>query len=52
MTVIGSSNFSHRSNRKDTEAQLYILSSECPDLRQRLAEEADELWQNSTKVTL
>ena len=24
LTVIGSSNFSHRSNRRDTEVQLYI----------------------------
>jgi len=32
MSVIGSSNFSHRSNRRDTECQLYILADECPDL--------------------
>mmetsp|Transcript_9683 Transcript_9683/g.8530 ORF Transcript_9683/g.8530 Transcript_9683/m.8530 type:complete len:89 (-) Transcript_9683:66-332(-) len=26
MTVIGSSNYSHRSNRRDLESQLYIYS--------------------------
>ena len=31
MTVIGSSNFSYRSNRRDTECQLYIVP-ECPKL--------------------
>jgi len=35
MSVIGSSNFSHRSNRRDTECQLYILP-ECDDLKMRL----------------
>ncbi len=29
MTVIGSSNYSYRSNRRDTEAQLYMVS-DCP----------------------
>lgn len=31
LAVIGSSNYSHRSNRRDTECQLYILA-ECEDL--------------------
>ena len=31
MSIIGSSNFSYRSNRRDTECQLYIVP-ECPDL--------------------
>jgi CDP-diacylglycerol---glycerol-3-phosphate 3-phosphatidyltransferase len=47
MSVVGSSNFSHRSNRKDTEAQLYILASDCKDLQSRLADEADNLYANS-----
>lgn len=31
MSIIGSSNFSYRSNRRDTECQLYVLP-ECEDL--------------------
>ena len=32
MTVIGSSNYSYRSNRRDTEFQLYI-ASDCDEFR-------------------
>jgi CDP-diacylglycerol---glycerol-3-phosphate 3-phosphatidyltransferase len=39
MTVIGSSNFSYRSNRRDTECQLYIVP-ECEELKTRLHNEA------------
>ena len=35
LSVVGSSNYSHRSNRRDTECQLYILP-ECEELQQRL----------------
>ena len=46
LSVIGSSNFSHRSNRRDTECQLYILA-ECEDLQHRLHQEATGLFDNS-----
>ncbi len=49
--MIGSSNFSHRSNRRDTECQLYILA-ECEDLKHRLHIEASGLFENSKEVTL
>ena len=39
MSIIGSSNFSYRSNRRDTECQLYIIP-ECDDLKQRLHNES------------
>ena len=51
LSVIGSSNFSYRSNRRDTECQLYILP-ECDDLRRRLGQEASSLFGNSKQVTL
>lgn len=51
LSVIGSSNYSHRSNRRDTECQLYILA-ECEDLQHRLHGEADNLFSNSKQVTL
>ena len=35
MTIIGSSNFTYRGNRRDTEAQLYIVA-ECDHLKKRL----------------
>ena len=43
MSVIGSSNFSYRSNRRDTECQLYIVP-ECEDLQLRLDEESKFLF--------
>lgn len=39
MTVIGSSNYSYRSNRRDTECQLYIVA-DCDQLKKRLHDEA------------
>ena len=46
-TVIGSSNYSYRSNRRDTEAQLYMVS-ECPKFRQKIHEEAEHLFSKAT----
>jgi CDP-diacylglycerol---glycerol-3-phosphate 3-phosphatidyltransferase len=43
LSVIGSSNYSHRSNRRDTECQLYVLA-ECANLKQRLHQEAEQLF--------
>ena len=43
MTVIGSSNFSYRSNRRDTECQLYIVS-ECDEFKKRLHKESQKLY--------
>ena len=43
MSVIGSSNFSYRSNRRDTECQLYILP-ECEHLQRRLDQESRFLF--------
>ena len=43
MSIIGSSNFSYRSNRRDTECQLYVVP-ECPDLKRRLDEESKFLF--------
>ena len=51
MSIIGSSNFSYRSNRRDTECQLYIVS-ECEDLKQRLHDESQHLFDNAKKVDL
>jgi len=43
LSVIGSSNYSYRSNRRDTECQLYILP-ECEDLQHKLHLEAENLF--------
>jgi len=51
MTVIGSSNYSYRSNRRDTELQLYLVS-EGKDFKQRMHEECDHLFKQSTKMTI
>ena len=51
MSVIGSSNFSYRSNRRDTECQLYVVP-ECADLRRRLDEESKFLFNQGSKVDL
>ena len=51
MSIIGSSNYSYRSNRRDTECQLYILP-ECEDLKQRLHDESQHLFDNATRVDL
>ena len=51
MSVIGSSNFSYRSNRRDTECQLYIVP-ECPDLQRRLDAESRFLFSHAKQVDL
>ena len=51
MTVIGSSNYSYRSNRRDTEAQLYIVS-ECDDFKRRMHDECEHLFKHSTKMSI
>jgi len=51
MSVIGSSNFSYRSNRRDTECQLYIIP-ECEDLQKRLDAESKFLFSHSKEVDL
>ena len=51
MSVIGSSNFSYRSNRRDTECQLYILP-ECEDLQKRLDAESKFLFSQAKQVDL
>ena len=53
LTIIGSSNFSHRSNRRDTEAQLYIVPDlECGEFRQRLHDECTNLYKNSQQMSI
>lgn len=49
LTVIGSSNFSYRSNRRDTECQLYIVP-ECASFKRRLHQEAEYLFASATEV--
>jgi len=51
MSVIGSSNFSYRSNRRDTECQLYIIP-ECEDLQRRLDIESKFLFSNAKEVDI
>lgn len=50
MTVIGSSNYSHRSNKRDTECQLYMVTDSL-EFRERMKAEADNLFKSSKKVT-
>jgi CDP-diacylglycerol--glycerol-3-phosphate 3-phosphatidyltransferase len=50
MTVIGSSNFSSRSNRRDTEAMLYIVP-ECENFKAKLHDECEHLFAKSNKMT-
>ena len=45
MTVVGSSNFSYRSNRRDTESQLYVYS-QCEEFNEKLKQEVDFLFSN------
>jgi CDP-diacylglycerol--glycerol-3-phosphate 3-phosphatidyltransferase len=45
-TIIGSSNYSFRSNRRDTEAQLYLVSN-CDRFKKKLHEEAEHLYGKS-----
>lgn len=51
MSIIGSSNFSYRSNRRDTECQLYVLP-ECEDLQRRLDEERKFMFEHAKRVDL
>jgi len=52
MTIIGSSNFSRRSNRLDTEAQLYIAPSpQCKEFPMRMKMECDHLFGHAEKMT-
>lgn len=51
MTIIGSSNFSQRSNRRDTECQLYIVSDSV-EFRQRMKEESDNLYRHAEEATI
>jgi CDP-diacylglycerol---glycerol-3-phosphate 3-phosphatidyltransferase len=46
MSVIGSSNFCYRSNRRDTECQLYVVS-ECEEFQKKLHKEAENLYGQS-----
>ena len=49
-TIIGSSNFSYRSNRRDTECQMYIVS-ECEEFQKEMHEECEAMYQQSDEVT-
>jgi len=51
MSVIGSSNFSFRSNRRDTECQLYLIP-ECDQFKKRLHEESSNLFEKAKQVDL
>jgi CDP-diacylglycerol---glycerol-3-phosphate 3-phosphatidyltransferase len=46
MTIVGSSNFSRRSNRRDVEAQLYIVSK-CEQFKKKMHEECESLYAKS-----
>lgn len=51
-TVIGSSNFSHRSNRRDTEVQLYIVPDvQNVEFKERLHLECEHLFEQSELMT-
>lgn len=50
MTVVGSSNYSIWSYKRDSECNFFIYS-ECEDFRAKLKEEVDYLFSNSTKVS-
>jgi len=50
MTVVGSSNYSMWSYKRDSECNFFIYS-ECEDFRAKLKEEVDYLFSNSTKVS-
>jgi len=53
MTVIGSSNFSHRSNRRDTEVQAYLVPAlDNLEMRQRLHDECEHLYSNAKAVSV
>ena len=50
LTMVGSSNYNHRSYERDTECQLYIYST-CPELNQRFKEEWQSLATHCEPVT-
>jgi len=49
LTLVGSPNFGYRSERRDLESQLVILTKN-EDLQMRLKEEQEHLFRNSEKV--
>ena len=53
MTVVGSSNFSHRSNRRDTEVQAYLVPAlDNLEFRQRLHDECDNLFKHGKQMSI
>jgi CDP-diacylglycerol---glycerol-3-phosphate 3-phosphatidyltransferase len=51
MTIVGSSNFSRRSNRRDVEAQLYIVS-DCDNFKQRMHDECQSLFSKASEMNI
>ncbi|KAI9221904.1 hypothetical protein BC828DRAFT_379783 [Blastocladiella britannica] len=51
VSVVGSSNFGHRSTHRDLEAQAYVLTTN-PALRRSLQREIDELWRHARRVSV
>ena len=51
MTIVGSSNFSRRSNRRDVEAQLYIVS-DCDIFKQRMHDECQSLFSKASEMNI
>ena len=51
MSIIGSSNFSYRSNRRDQEVQLYMApSAQALEFKRRLHNEANGLFQHGKEM--
>ncbi len=50
MTILGSTNFSHRSYFRDTECTFYMVSL-CPDLNQRLYQESQRQFDKGVPIT-
>lgn len=50
-TIIGSSNLSKRSNRRDTEVQLYMIA-ECDEFKARLHSEQEHLFSSAKTVDI
>ena len=51
LTIIGSSNYSQRSYKRDNEIQFYIYSV-CPKFKERLQKENVKQFQNAQKISL
>ena len=51
LTLIGSSNYSQRSFKRDNEIQFYVYSF-CPKFKERLQEESKRQFEHGTKVSL